>query len=104
MSEVINLSERRAAQVAAQCETPALTDSEARAQYVEHRKNILDLLVNTQVVVNQQPTITEAVIFLKDPETNQFMPGATSQAIMDQLIAALGGETYVQAMPDGEEG
>ena len=106
MTEVINLADRRAAQVAAQSETPAvealpLTESEARSKYVEARKNLIDFLTNTLVVCNQSPELTEAVIFLRTPD-GMFMPGATSQATMNELLVAMGAQVEIQAMPDGE--
>ncbi len=100
MSDVINLADRRAAQAPAIKALP-LTESEARSKYVEERKNLIDFLTNTLVVCNQQAELTEAVIFLRTPDGG-FMPGATSQATMDELLVAMGAQVEIQAMPDEE--
>jgi hypothetical protein len=100
MSEVINLADRRAAQ-AAPIEALPLTESEARSKYVEARNNLLDFLTNTLVVCNQSPELTEAVVFLRTPDGG-FMPGATSQATMNELLVAMGSQVEIQAMPDEE--
>jgi hypothetical protein len=107
-TNVVSLADRRKAQVLVQSEPPIaaltieLTEAEARSKYVEDRKNILDFLTNTLVVCNQSPELTEAVIFLRTPDGG-FMPGATSQATMDELLAAMGSQVEIQAMPDGDD-
>lgn len=105
MTNLINLSERREAkaQEAAQSEPakPELTPEEAKLLYVEKRKNVLDFLTSTLVVANQRPSVLDAVVFLKDPETGHYMPGATSQATMDELLKLLGSEMEIKAMPEG---
>lgn len=105
MTTIINLADRRAAQAPAQSEpeVATLTDEEVRAKYVADRKNLLDFMHTTLVVCNQQPTFTEAVIFIRDPETGGYMPGATSQETMDHLLKMLGSELAIQAMPDGDD-
>jgi hypothetical protein len=102
-NNIVNLADRRKAQVPVQSEPPivALTEAETRSKYVEDRKNMLDFLTNTLVVCNQSPELTEAVVFLRTPDGG-FMPGATSQATMDELLAAMGSQVEIQAMPDGE--
>jgi hypothetical protein len=103
-TNIISLADRRKSQEVTQCEDlQELTVEEAQRKYVEMRKNVLDLLTLTQVVVNQTPTILEAVIFLKDPSTGVFTPGATSQKVMDQLVETMGGTVYISAMPEGED-
>jgi hypothetical protein len=99
MDNIINLSDRRKPPEVEAVEPQA----DAQYKYVEQRKNLLDFLTTTQVHINHTPTITEAVIFLKDPATGQFQPGATSQLAMNELIAAMGSVVEIQAMPDGED-
>ena len=98
---IVNLADRRKVpEPEPQAVEPQV---DTQYQYVEKRKNLIDFLTTTLVHVNHTPTITEAVVFLKDPATGQFHPGATSQATMNELITALGSPIEIQAMPDGGE-
>ncbi len=93
--EIINLADRRKSK-----EVPIQAEPDA-----EHQENIIDFLATTMKCVALDSNITEAVVFLKDPSTGGFMPGATSQAIMDELLGALGSPLKIQAMPEeGDEG
>lgn len=97
MTQIINLADRRVQKTFVE---PELTEMEARAKYIEERKNLLDFLTTTLVVCNKQSELTEAIVFIRDPETGGFMPGATSQKVMDDLLAMLGVESSIRAIPE----
>jgi hypothetical protein len=91
--EIINLAERRKAKESQDKPPISAVDQE----------NIIDFLATTIKCVALDGNITEAVVFLRDPATGQYMPGATSQEVMEALLQALESPHHIKAIPDIED-